>query len=205
MGAEKLMILDDLTLFKKETKINTLKIGTLGPSGTSSEFAAKQFASNYLATQGFLSELSLFNTFEESVVELENGLLDYIIVPHAYGKINDFYMKPNIDLIQLFRCDTPMYGLAIRKGFLYDDELLDSAVIVSHPAPVNLVKYFLNKSSNIELVNSTSVAAKLVNEGVYDLAITNFAAKEKYNLDFVYQFKNIPMSWSVFGRSQLDE
>lgn len=194
------MILNDLTIGKKEIPIKTLKIGTLGPTGTSSEFATKLFMNNYLFNQRVDSEILLFNTFEESMDNLTNGLLDYIIVPHAYGRINEFYMRPDIDLIQLFRCDTPMYGLAVRKGFTFHKELLDLETIVSHPAPVSLFKYFLGKNAKIQTVNSTSVAARLVNECVYNLAITNAVAKEKYNLDFVYKFKNIPMSWSVFGR-----
>ncbi|MBE5101503.1 prephenate dehydratase domain-containing protein [Priestia aryabhattai] len=195
-----MIILNDLTKEKIQTPLKTIKVGTLGPSGTSSEFAANLFMDNYLFNQGIFSELILFQTFEESMENLEKGLLDYIIVPHAYGGINEFYMKSNIDLIQLFRCDTPMYGLAVRKGFPYHKELLDSETIVSHPAPINLLKYFLNTNAKIHTVNSTSVAASLVKESVYNIAITNEVAKQKYDLDFVYQFKNIPMSWSVFGR-----
>lgn len=196
------MILNELTTSQSLSANQSLRIGTLGPSGTSSEYATKIFAQNYLSNQGITSDVLLFNTFEESMDALQQDLLEYMIVPHAYSGINEFYMRQDINLLQLFRCDTPMYGLAVRKGFEFSTELLHSEVIVSHPAPINLIKYFLRTTATIKIVNSTSVAAQLVNEGVFNIALTNAVARDKYNLEFVCEFKHIPMSWSVFGKTK---
>lgn len=196
------MILNELITSQSLSANQSLRIGTLGPSGTSSEYATKIFAQNYLANQGITSDVLLFNTFEESMDALQQDLLEYMIVPHAYSGINEFYMRQDINLLQLFRCDTPMYGLAVRKGFEFSAELLHSEAIVSHPAPINLIKYFLRTTATIKIVNSTSVAAQLVNEGVFNIALTNAVARDKYNLEFVCEFKHIPMSWSVFGKTK---
>ncbi|WP_411343387.1 bacilysin biosynthesis protein BacA [Paenibacillus sp. WLX1005] len=194
----KLMTLTDFMKTHDGQQTSFARIGTLGPSGTSSEYAASLFSFHYLANQGIRSELLLYDTFEQCMEKLEAGLLDYVIVPHAYGGINDFYMRKNISLIQLFRCDTPLYGLAVRQDFEFHPSMLASEPVVSHPAPINLLKYFLGTSAHIETVTSTSVAARLVAEGVYNIALTNQIAMQQHGLNFACEFKAIPMSWSVF-------
>ncbi|MCY9074127.1 prephenate decarboxylase, partial [Bacillus inaquosorum] len=129
---------------------------------------------------------------------------EYTIVPHAYDGIKHFYMRPDLQLLQIFRCDTPMYGLAVRPDFEFSDDMLDTSVIVSHPSPINLIKYFTRKEVRFKLVNSTSQAARKVKEGLYDIALTNELARQKYGLTFVKTFKSIPMSWSLFGKGDVD-
>jgi prephenate decarboxylase len=180
----------------------TLRIGTLGPIGTSSEHAAKSFAGQHFQKTGLDCVICLHDTFEYCIEQLEKKELDYVIVPHAYEHINKFYMMPNLNLMDIFRCDTPLYGLAVRKNFLYHESMLSDRTIVSHPAPISLVKYFLNKDVDFSLVNSTSIAAQLVENNTYDLAITNDVARAKSDLDFVLKFKSIPMSWSLFEREE---
>lgn len=191
----------------QDTNINTnikiIRLGTLGPSGTSSELAAKFYIENFIKQKR--SKIFLFDRFEDCLENLKNNLLDYVVVPHAYEGIKDFYMSPYIDLLGLFRYDTPMYGLAVRKDFNFHPSLLDTEVIVSHSAPEKLIKFFLDKDVKILKVNSTSTAAKLVKDGFYNIAITNDKARENNDLKFVYKFKKIPMSWSVFGRREKDE
>lgn len=199
-----MLIIQDYDI-SKQSPLKMIKIGTLGPAGTSSEYAANRFCNNYFLNRGLKSELILFNTFEKAMDNLLKGTIDYVIAPHAYPGINNFYMRPDINLVELFRCDTPMYGLAIRPEFNFNPDLLEKEIIVSHPAPVNLVNYYLKRDVKIKMVNSTSVAAYEVKEGIYNMAITNALAKEKYNLKFVYEFKSIPMSWSVFERGDLNE
>ncbi|WP_416235488.1 bacilysin biosynthesis protein BacA [Paenibacillus campi] len=197
-----LMTLTDFMKIQNGQQASVARIGTLGPSGTSSEYAASLFSLHYLSNQGIRSELTLFATFEQCIDDLEAGRLDYVVVPHAYGGINDFYMRKHINLIQLFRCDTPLYGLAVRPDYEFQFAALASEPVVSHPAPINLLKYFLGTSAMIETVTSTSVAARLVAEGVYNIAITNQIAMQQYGLHFVHEFKAIPMSWSVFKNTQ---
>lgn len=178
-----------------------ITIGTLGPLGTSSEFAAKSFIEQHFKNAPNY-KVSLHETFENCIELLVNKKLDYVIVPHAYEHINNFYMMANVKLIEIFRCDTPLYGLAVRKDFQFQESMLSNKQIVSHPAPISLIKHFLNKEVKFSLVNSTSIAAKLVKNRAYDLAITNDVARAECNLVFVQKFKEIPMSWSLFGREE---
>ncbi|CUB24657.1 bacilysin biosynthesis protein BacA [Bacillus amyloliquefaciens] len=182
-----------------------ITINTLGPEGTSSEYAAKNFIANFTLLQGVNSKLSLHDTFESCIEKTLQSPLEYTIVPHAYDGIKHFYMRPDLQLLQIFRCDTPMYGLAVRPGFEYTDDMLDKAVIVSHPSPINLIKYFTRKDVTFDLVNSTSAAAKRVKDGLSDIALTNELARQKYGLHFVKTFKSIPMSWSLFGKGEIHD
>lgn len=182
-----------------------ITINTLGPEGTSSEYAAKNFITNFTLLQGVNSKLSLYDTFESCIEKTLQSPLEYTIVPHAYDGIKHFYMRPDLQLLQIFRCDTPMYGLAVRPGFEYTDDMLEQAVIVSHPSPINLIKYFTRKDVTFDLVNSTSAAAKRVKDGLSDIALTNELARQKYGLHFVKTFKSIPMSWSLFGKGEIHD
>ncbi|MEC0952047.1 MULTISPECIES: bacilysin biosynthesis protein BacA [Bacillus] len=182
-----------------------ITINTLGPEGTSSEYAAKNFITNFTLLQGVNSKLSLHDTFESCIEKTLQSPLEYTIVPHAYDGIKHFYMRPDLQLLQIFRCDTPMYGLAVRPGFKYTDDMLEQAVIVSHPSPINLIKYFTRKDVTFDLVNSTSAAAKRVKDGLSDIALTNELARQKYGLHFVKTFKSIPMSWSLFGKGEIHD
>ncbi|XBW81439.1 bacilysin biosynthesis protein BacA [Bacillus velezensis] len=182
-----------------------ITINTLDPEGTSSEYAAKNFITNFTLLQGVNSKLSLHDTFESCIEKTLQSPLEYTIVPHAYDGIKHFYMRPDLQLLQIFRCDTPMYGLAVRPGFEYTDDMLDQTVIVSHPSPINLIKYFTRKDVTFDLVNSTSAAAKRVKDGLSDIALTNELARQKYGLHFVKTFKSIPMSWSLFGKGEIHD
>ncbi|XYY59704.1 bacilysin biosynthesis protein BacA [Bacillus velezensis] len=182
-----------------------ITINTLGPEGTSSEYATKNFITNFTLLQGVNSKLSLHDTFESCIEKTLQSPLEYTIVPHAYDGIKHFYMRPDLRLLQIFRCDTPMYGLAVRPGFEYTDDMLDQTVIVSHPSPINLIKYFTRKDVTFDLVNSTSATAKRVKDGLSDIALTNELARQKYGLHFVKTFKSIPMSWSLFGKGEIHD
>ncbi len=198
-----LIILDDYSKKNVLLESSLINIATLGPAGTSSEHAAKSFINNFFPSVHTKGSIHLMSTFEECVSQVLESNIMYAIVPHAYEGIKNFYMHPDLELIQLFRCDTPMYGLAVRPDFHFQAEALDSHIVVSHPAPISLLKYYIGKDAIFKKVDSTSIAAELVRDKVYDFAITNEIAREKNQLKFVFQFKNIPMSWSVFGRREI--
>ncbi|PHG55672.1 type 2 periplasmic-binding domain-containing protein [Bacillus toyonensis] len=194
------MVINLIILNNAAVQSSVFHVATLGPRGTSSEYAAKSFIHTCIPSVPIDNYVHLMATFEECMDQVLEGLIMYAIVPHAYEGIKNFYMHPDLELFQLFRCDTPMYGLAVRPGFYFEDELLESHTIVSHPAPISLLKYYTGKEAVFKEVSSTSMAAELVREKVYDLAITNEIAREQNQLKFMYTFKSIPMSWSVFGR-----
>jgi bacilysin biosynthesis protein BacA len=52
---------------------------------------------------------------------------------------------------------------------------------------------YSHQQMTVELVNSTSVGAKQVHQGLADLAITNEKAREYYDLEFVSIHGTIPI------------
>lgn len=178
-----------------------LKVGTLGPENTSSGQTL-----NYLATQWQAEQITIIPCWFESFTELRDSLIknevDLALVPHAYEKINDFYMQPDFELKFLFTYPTPIYGLAKQKKAKF---VTENCTIVTHPAPLPLLSYLLpnyqnKKNIKIELVNSTSLAAIYVKEGFADLAITNEKALKDNDLEFITTYGKINMSWSIFQK-----
>ncbi|MFG2747876.1 type 2 periplasmic-binding domain-containing protein [Streptomyces xanthophaeus] len=176
----------------------SLRLGTLGPRGTSSEYIA-QSMSSILRDRGPF-EIVLNDTYEGCMEALSKGQVDLALVAHAYQKINAFYMNPRLEPAIVFRGHTPEYGLATRADFEFREEMLFKETIVSHPAPVPLLRYHFEHEVQVDTSNSTSQAARDVADGLYDIAITNEQAVRQHNLKFVYKFSRIPMTWTVFSR-----
>lgn len=188
----------NINLVKNFDKSLPLRIGTLGPAGTSSEQAAIHFLENSLKP-AYPADIVLFDTFDDVLDSLVASEVSLAIIPNAYERVNEFYINPHTELVEVFIYDTPSYGLAKKPHNSFGD-----CKIVTHPAPINLVNFLLKKIDkkafkySVELVNSTSVAAKMVKEGVADLAITNAMAAAKHGLEMIAMYGPIKMSWSVF-------
>ncbi|MFK0259470.1 hypothetical protein [Streptomyces sp. NPDC090445] len=176
----------------------SVKLGTLGPRGTSSEYIA-QSMSHSLGDRGSL-RIVLKDTYEGCMEALSEGQVDLALVAHAYPRINAFYMNPRLEPAIVFRGNTPEYGLATRSDFDFDEDMLFRETVVSHPAPVPLLRYHFDRTVHVATSNSTSQAARDVADGRYDIAITNAQAARQHNLKFVYKFSRIPMTWTVFSR-----
>lgn len=176
----------------------SLKLGTLGPKGTSSEYIAESMVS-CLGGRDSL-RIVLESTYEQCVDSLAGGDIDLALVAHAYPKINAFYMNPRLEPAVVFRGNTPEYGLATRPDFEFDEEMLFTRTVVSHPAPVPLLRYHFDRPVTTASATSTSQAARDVADGRYDIAITNEQAVGEHNLTFVHRFAHIPMTWTVFSR-----
>lgn len=116
------------------THVVNYPIHTLGPSGTSSEYAS-QFFHRWMGDHYSDSShtIHLDDSYERARknIDEENGLL---IVANAYPKINDFYMDTRLKLLATFLYDTPLYGLVANR-VLPDRPL----TVASHPAPVPLI------------------------------------------------------------------
>ncbi|AYV32743.1 bacilysin biosynthesis protein BacA [Streptomyces sp. CJ_13] len=176
----------------------SVKLGTLGPKGTSSEYIAQSMVRS-IGDRDAL-RIVLESTYEQCMTALADGQVDLALVAHAYPKINAFYMNPLLEPAIVFRGNTPEYGLATRPDFEFREELLFSETVVSHPAPVPLLEYHFGRPVRLATANSTSQAARDVADGRYDIAITNAQAVREHNLKFVYRFSHIPMTWTVFSR-----
>lgn len=172
-------------------------IHTLGPSGTSSEYASQFFhrwmSDNYSDS---CHAIHLDDTYElaRKNIKDQGGLL---IVANAYPKINDFYMDTSLKLLATFLYDTPLYGLVANR------ELPDRPLyIASHPAPVPLIAELLPDGLCIEKLiemPSTSAAAQAVASGEVDIALTTEIAARIHKLAFISRTRPIHMLWSVFA------
>lgn len=178
-------------------------IHTLGPSGTSSEYASQFFhrwmSDNY---SNSYHEIYLNDSYEvaRNKIKDEKGLL---IVANAYPKINDFYMDTRLKLLATFLYDTPLYGLVTNKK-LPDRPLY----IASHPAPVPLIDELLPEGLHIEKIietPSTSAAALAVVSGKVDIALTTEIAAKIHKLNFISRTRPIYMLWSVFASNIWNE
>ncbi|MEV8527256.1 MULTISPECIES: hypothetical protein [unclassified Streptomyces] len=176
----------------------SVRLGTLGPEGTSSEYIAQLLARTLGDRGGF--QILLENTYEQCANSLTGGRVDLVLVAHAYPKINAFYMNPGLEPAAVFRGSTPEYGLATRLNFAFREELLYRDTVVSHPAPVPLLGHHFDGPVKLAIADSTSQAAGSVADGRYNIAITNERAVEQHSLKFVYKFSRIPMTWTVFSR-----
>ncbi|MBE9035783.1 LysR family transcriptional regulator [aff. Roholtiella sp. LEGE 12411] len=177
----------------------TLTIGTLGPSGTSSDYASSYIVQQ-LESEKLTGKIQLFDSFPDVKKALLQDKVDLALVPHAYHLINEFYMEPNFDLGFIFIYPTPVYGLAKKKN---TEVVFKGARIVTHPAPLPLLSRLLPNSQDqseiqVDLSPSTSDAAIQVQQGLANLAITNANAVEAYDLEFISTYGKIPMSWSIF-------
>lgn len=181
---------------------DSLSVGTLGPSGTSSENTLN-YLSHQLAQAGMSSSSCLFDNFTVLKDALTNKQIDLALVPHAYSKVNEFYMDSNLMLSFIFTYPTPLYGLARKKKHAVSN--LKTCRVATHPAPLPLLPRLLPTSickSNVRvaLTESTSAAASEVQRDRADLAITNEKAVKMYGLEFLSETEEIFMSWSVFCR-----
>lgn len=181
--------------------LNTLPkidIATLGPQGTSSE-----------ATGGYLLSLinrenakcSLYSSYENAMESVLSGRSNLLLMANAYCKIDKVYMCPNLKLLTSFEYPTPCYGLAKKIDYQLPKDR--HFKIATHHAPLSLISQFMgNDAANYEvtLVESTSKAALVTQQGDFDLCITNSNSVQAYDLEFISETRPIFMVWSVFGR-----
>ncbi|MEH2279377.1 MAG: LysR family transcriptional regulator [Nostoc sp.] len=182
-----------------------LVIGTLGPTATSSDYAAKHIT-NHLLSEEFSVSTQLFDSFIDVKEALLQDKVDLALVPHAYDRINEFYMEPSIDLGFIFIYPTPVYGLAKKKN---TEVVFNGSRIVTHPAPLPLLTQLLpdyqdQTQIQVDLSPSTSDSAIQVMEGLADFAITNENAVKAYDLEFISIYGNIEMSWSIFHKKKAE-
>ncbi|MBM7644579.1 bacilysin biosynthesis protein BacA [Scopulibacillus daqui] len=187
-------------LKKLITKKALVNVATLGPSGTSSEAAAKHFLSELNCKNG---QYKLYPTYEEAFEGLISGKSDFLIVANAYERIDRIYMSQESHLLFPFVYETPLYGIAKRSGEnLPENQPLK---IATHHAPVSLIPWFLtdfNYKYDVLFVKSTSEAAMKLRDGEVDLCVTTENAVKKYGVKFITKTRPILMLWSVFIRQE---
>ncbi|OIJ21867.1 hypothetical protein BKP45_04010 [Anaerobacillus alkalidiazotrophicus] len=174
-----------------------VNIATLGPTGTSSEAAARYLLSFLKKSQG---GYTLFPSFEEASNDLVNGNSNILLVANAYERIDELYMSQDLKFLFSFVFETPLYGITKRRG----EDLAKNRTlkIATHHAPLSLIPWFLkniDRNYEIVLVNSTSEAAIKVQTGEVDLSLTTANAAQEYGLEFISPTRTILMLWSIFA------
>ncbi|MCR6104994.1 hypothetical protein HXA34_01680 [Salipaludibacillus agaradhaerens] len=177
-------------------QFSNVTIATLGPTGTSSEAAAKYLLSFLTKSQG---KYTLFPSFEEAYHDLVSGNANILLIANAYERIDKFYMSQDIKFLFSFVLETPLYGITKKKGEAIDND--KTLKIATHHAPSSLIPWFLKGMKgdyDILLVNSTSEAAMKLQKGEVDLSLTTANAAQEYGLEFISPTRTILMLWSIF-------
>ena len=175
----------------------SLRVATLGPSGTSSEIAASYvcaLSGERLVVDG---EVMLCPSFEEASEAVLGGRATAVVVANAYTKVNDLYMNPDFFLAGAFIMPTPDYGVVAPP----DIPVPLKVRVATHSAPAALVDELIPPSFMVDEtlpVSSTSEAARMVAQGEVDLALTNETSAREHCLRFVSRTRPIRMLWSVF-------
>lgn len=191
--------------FREFLTIDTIKFGTLGPNGTSSEQALKYLVSNLANYDPNIRyEITLMNTFAKVYQALDAGLIRYALVPAAYERITDFFWNDHFVNNLNFILPTPEYGMVCKKG--YQPVRNRKVKVACCPAVENIIEYLSDgelKESQIERVttNSTTEAViSLINNDA-DLAVTNRTSFELYRdkgIKFISKMYNSKMVWVLF-------
>ncbi len=193
--------LESLKIYLKD--MSYLRIGTLGPQGTTSYFATQYFI-EYIKkyNRHIEAEILLEEKFDIVTKDLLEGNVDLIIVPNAYEKITDMYWNPRLSNLFTFLLETPKYAIASRVG--EDMKERQNFKLASCSPVLCLVDYFMEElnipaeSYEIIRANSTTRAAEMVENKVVDMAITNATSIEDRDLEFISSKLSAQVLWSIF-------
>lgn len=172
-------------------------LGTLGPSGTSSDLAARVLAEQYGV------RVRLFASFDAVLDALLDRAVDAVLVPSAYHEITRFHWHPGLKLLTFFAQATPDYGIAVRDaegqrpGALRLASMWEVRFIVDELALPGL------DSERIEWVDagSTQHAAQLLAAGDADAAVTNAPGVATHGLRWLARRPGADIIWAIFGRA----
>lgn len=172
-----------------ERDYSSCLIATLGPAGTSSEFAARHISDNVV----------LFESYELAARKvLDNPANSLLLVANAYQKINHFYISRNCRPATAFFLDTPPYVLASKTGLM--PSLSDELRIATHAAPAHILATILPHIfyKTVETA-STSRAAEITAAGETELCLTTLPACLENQLSPIIVAGPIPMLWTIFS------
>jgi len=189
------LIHKNLGLLRYRSTHENITFSTLGPEGTSSEFATKKLI-DYLDIE---SHYELYPSYEQAAESIVQGNADFLVVANAYQNINKFYINNELDFFFCFLQNTLPYGIAISEKTFYPSK--PALLIASHPAPAHLIELLPKKyrsKTKIIYSSSTSQAAHQVKIGEVDLCITNQSSAEINELKFISRLQTIEMLWTIF-------
>jgi hypothetical protein len=171
---------------------------TLGPAGTSSEYAASAFYER----NGCSGALSLVPSYEQAAEAVISRQAEFLLVANAYDRINRFYINDSLVAVDVYPLRTPGYAVAVLPNS-HHDACDGPPRVASHPAPAHILHCAFGRTeSDLEIVaaTSTSAAAELVSQGSVPACLTTDIARRRNRLAFVTRPKPIRMLWTVFAR-----
>lgn len=186
----------DIRLLDAAATGDHLRLATLGPLLTSSDFASRYFTGLLERQYGLTGEVLIHSSFEDAAQSVLEDRASALVVANAYSGINTFYMDRRFALAAVFIHPTPPYGLAALPGA----QPVGRCRIAVHPACVPLLKEMVPSDQPYEavLASSTSAAAGMVRRQEVEMALTNAEVVEELGLRFVSHTRRIQMVWSVF-------
>ncbi len=156
-----------------------MKIGTLGPEGSFSEKASKQWNNN--------ARLQYYEDIPDTVDALLKGEVDYSIVPVE----NSIEGSITLTLDLLMESELQITGeviVQINHNLLSKGSRRDIKIIMSIPQALSQCRKFIKKNfRNVEVRSSlsTSHAAKLASESKDIAAIASRESAQRYGLDIL--------------------
>ncbi len=195
--------------FKEISSNDTVRIGTLGPNGTSSEQALKYLIANIENCNHKIEfKKYLMNNFTSVYESLDNGLINYALIPTAYERITDFFWNNNFINNLNFIFPTPEYGMVCKNS--YKPISNRKIKVACCPAVENIIGYLSEgelQEEQIERVktNSTTEAVICLINNDVDLAVTNKTSFELYadrEIKFISKTYNTTIVWALFKRKE---
>lgn len=181
---------------KKQSKV--IRIATLGPEGTCHDNAVK----NYIKYQKLVdnnTSITYINNFEDAVVLLKNGDVDYIIQNCAHpqvGLLNEKY-RNEIYMIDSFVFPTKSMGIIKKKNWK------EGRNLGMMPATIN---YICKEEWNDLIYESSNpLVEQGLLEGKYGYGITFLEAVDRHpeELELVENFGGpIDTGWIVYGKKK---
>ena len=162
-----------------------MNIGVLGPKGSYTEKAAKQWLSGKCHKSD--SSLKYCDDIQDVFIAVNSGSVDIGVVPLE----NSIEGSVGVTLDMLLESDVNVIGesvVVVKHCLLSRGKKEDIKVILSHPQGLAQCRQFLKeKFNNAELrtTGSTSHAAKLATEFSEMAAIASKEAAEMYDLDVI--------------------
>ncbi|MFD9889699.1 hypothetical protein ACFWY9_10170 [Amycolatopsis sp. NPDC059027] len=169
----------------------TLRIHTLGPTGTNCEAAAHYYLEQNDYEDG---SVTLYDTLEDAVKyvldEPDNSALLGCIV---YPQLNDIVFR-NLASLTLRECFImPTHRMVFARP-VDGPEVGPRATVLCHPAPVQLLD---GRDLDIRFATSNAAAASQCAAGESDACMTTIVAAEANKLEVLEDFGPVPMGFSI--------
>jgi prephenate dehydratase len=172
----------------------TLRVHTLGPSGTNCEAAAHHWLHQRGMSDG---TVVLHPTLERAALDVladpePSALLACVVYPNLHEIV--FKNLAQLTMRDCFVFPTHNMVYAGRAGATW-------RTVASHPAPVNLLD---GRDVEIILVNSNAAAAAICSSGETDACITTLPAAQRHQLEIRADFGPVPMGFSLHAPQECD-